>query len=278
MSKSIESYINKIHCADCLELMADFPDNSVDLVVTSPPYDNLREYKGYSFDFEGIAKQLYRIIKVGGVVVWVVNDATVNGSETGASFRQALYFMELGFNLHDTMIYEKTGIPFPEKVRYNQIFEYMFVLSKLKPAVANLIKQPTLADSRKKRFSTFRQSDGSMQGADIVNCSKMPRTNVWRYATGYGHSAVDLAAHQHPAIFPEQLAIDHIKSWSNPNDLVIDPMTGSGTTCVAAKMLGRRYIGIDISSDYCKIARKRIAAAEKGITVKELEKGQKVLF
>jgi DNA modification methylase len=123
-------FVNKIICGDCLEVMKKIPDGSVDLVLTSPPYDNLRTYNGYNFDFEGIAKELHRVTKDGGVIVWVVGDATIKGSETGTSFKQALYFKEIGFNLHDTMIYHKNNYPPLTHNRYEQCFEYMFVFSK----------------------------------------------------------------------------------------------------------------------------------------------------
>jgi len=271
--------INQIIVGDCLEVMQEWPDNSIPLTVTSPPYDNLRDYKGYSFDFEGIAKELYRITESGGVVVWVVADMVKNGSETGTSLKQALYFKQIGFKLHDTMIYEKSGIPFPESTRYNQSWEYMFIFSKDKPKTINLIRQPTLMDCRKKAFSTCRQADGTMTTMKYeTGKDSRIRSNIWKYATGYKHGSTDESAHQHPAIFPEYLAIDHIKSWSNPDDVVLDIFSGSGTTCVAAKMLGRRYIAIDISEEYCNIARQRLEAVDTGVPVREQRKGQGALF
>lgn len=252
--------VNKIYQGDCLEVMKNFPDNSIDLVVTSPPYDNLRDYKGYSFNFEGIARELYRIIKTGGVVVWVVNDSVVDGSETCTSFKQALYFKELGLNLHDTMIYMKNGSQYPEKLRYYQIFEYMFVFSKGKPKTINLLKD------RKNKWNgswgkrTRRGKDGELsQGDKILYQEFGIRYNVWQINTGYGYSTKDKIAYQHPATFPEKLAKDHILSWSNENDIVLDPMCGSGTTTKMAKFLGRNFIGIEISPEYCKIAEKRLA-------------------
>jgi len=258
-----EDMINKIHYANCLELMKDVPDNSIDLVVTSPPYDNLRDYKGYSFDFKSIAKELFRVMKKGGVVVWVVGDATINGSETGTSFRQALFFKEIGFNLHDTMIYEKGGIPYPSSNRYNQISEYMFVFSKGKPKTYNLIKdRKNLWKGHKAHWGKprWRQKDGEMK--EIEDNHIIPefsvRTNIWRYKIGKGNSTKDEFVFKHPAIFPEKLAQDHIISWSNENDIVLDPMVGSGTTCKMAKLLNRKFIGIDISQEYVELAWRRI--------------------
>ena len=253
---------NKIIQGDCVEIMKEMKENSVDLVVTSPPYDNLRDYKGYTFNFEGIAKELFRVVKDGGVVVWVVGDATINGSETGTSFKQALYFKEIGFNLHDTMIYEKKGCPFPESNRYNQKFEYMFVFSKGKPSTHNLLKQKTLYTEKqigKSRGSTTRRKDGKMEKMKYeTNKEWTTRYNIWEYAVGYMKTSKDAYIFQHPATFPEKLAQDHIKSWSNEGDLVLDPMNGSGTTTKMAKRLNRNFIGIEISPEYCKIAEERL--------------------
>jgi site-specific DNA-methyltransferase (adenine-specific) len=250
--------INKLYNENCLDTMAKMPDNFIDLTVTSPPYDNLREYKGYSFDFERIAEELFRATKHGGVVVWVVGDATINGSESGTSFRQALYFKEIGFNLHDTMIYEKNSTSFPanrDGVRYTQIFEYMFVLSKGKPK-CNLISD------KKNRWAGFTNWGNNTQynkKGELVKTDNIkpvqdfsPRNNIWKYSVGFNDKT------PHPAVFPEQLAQDHIISWSNPNDLIYDPFTGSGTTAKMAVKLGRNWIGSEISAEYCEIAKIRI--------------------
>ena len=252
--------LNKILCGNAIEVMKAMPSDSVDLVVTSPPYDELRNYKGYSFNFEGIAKELYRIIKKGGVLVWVVGDQTTKGDETGTSFRQALYFKQVGFNLFDTMIYLKTprGAVGNNKT-YWQAFEYMFVLSKGIPKTINLLKDRENKDERDGDSGTKRLPDGTLLKLKRAGYSKYGRrTNVWEYLIGRGHSANDNIAYQHPAIFPEKLVQDHIISWSNPRDVVLDPMCGSGTTCKMAKLNKRDFIGIDISSEYCKIAEERL--------------------
>lgn len=256
--------IDTIIQGDCLEVMKDIPDKSIDLVVTSPPYDNLRMYKGYTFDFESIAKELYRITKQGGVVVWVVGDQTVNGSESGTSFRQALYFKEIGFNLHDTMIYDKDSFQKPDNSRYWACFEYMFVFSKGIPKSCNLIKD-RLNSQRGKSVSskTVRNIDGTTSKRSPIYCISDygKRKNVWSYSTGYGKGTTDKCAYQHPAIFPEALARDHILSWSNEGDLVFDPMCGSGTTCKMAVLNNRHYLGCDISQEYVNIANNRVADA-----------------
>lgn len=254
--------LNKIYCCNCLDLMAQMPDEFIDLTVTSPPYDNLRTYNGYKFDFEPIAKELYRVTKKGGVVVWVVGDATIKGSETGTSFRQALYFKECGFNLHDTMIYEKAGCSYPSRNRYNQIFEYMFILSRDKPATNNLIKDRQNKWAGQYTFgnSSNRQRNGKMKssGKRIIK-DIGTRDNIWRFVNGFGWGQSDNTAFAHPAIFPEQLAHDHIYSWSNEGDLVFDPFMGSGTTAKMAYLLKRKWIGCDISQEYVDIANERLS-------------------
>ena len=253
-------YLNKILHGNCVHLMALMPDNSVDLVVTSPPYDNLRSYKGYSFPFEEIVSQLYRIIKEGGVVVWVVSDATINGSETGTSFKQALKFMEIGFNLHDTMIFQKTNaVPQIYRKRYTNVFEYMFVFSKGSVKTHNPIKVPCLHAGLELKGTTYKNYSRGVQKrgklASPVKDEKL-KGNIWEYVVG--KKAVDQEAKSHPAPFPYELAVDHILSWSNEGDIVLDPMCGSGTTCVAAADLKRNYIGMDISDEYCELATQRI--------------------
>lgn len=257
--------LNKIYNESNLDTMAKMPDNFIDLTVTSPPYDNLRDYKGYSFPFEEIAKELYRVTKEGGVVVWVVGDATENGSESGTSFKQALYFMECGFRLHDTMIYESGKPPLTHN-RYEQCFEYMFVFSKGKPKVFNPIKVRTAyaGDINKRnhgrKVGAKEDAKSAIRFRDentLVSDEKI-KYNIWHYPTGMNGSTKDAVAFNHPAIFPEQLAADHIFSWSNENDIVYDCFGGSGTTAKMAHLQKRNWILSEISEEYCKIAEKRI--------------------
>ncbi len=254
--------IDLIH-GDCLEKMKDIPDGSIDLVVTSPPYDNLRTYNGsldWSFEiFKKVANELNRVLKKGGVIVWVVGDSTIKGSETGSSFKQALYFKEIGLNLHDTMIYQKDNCPFPSNNRYYANFEYMFVLSKGSPKTFNAI-----ADRENKSFGraisgTNRQKDGTTK--PIKNKGKQiekygVRFNVWLVSEGKRQT-------EHPATFPDKLAHDHIVSWSNEGDKVLDPFMGSGTTGKQARLLKRNFIGIEKDETYFNIAKKRIEDANK---------------
>lgn len=238
------------------------PSESIDLTVTSPPYDNLRSYNGYSFDFEVIAKELYRVTKEGGIVVWVVGDKTDKGSETGTSFKQALFFKELGFNIHDTMIYEKDSISFPETNRYYQIFEYMFIFSKGKPKVTNLIcdRKNKWYNGKKHIKGHYRNSDGEQVRHNKQNLLKEfgVRFNIWRIPNGHQKSTLDKIAFKHPAIFPEKLAEDHILSWSNEGDMVLDPFMGSGTVAKMAFLNKRKYIGFEVSDEYMKICKERL--------------------
>jgi DNA modification methylase len=258
----------KLLHGDCLELMKDIPDGSVDLTVTSPPYDNLRTYNGnneqWSFEkFKAIAKELYRVTKQGGVVVWIVADATIKGSETGTSFRQALHFMDCGFNLHDTMIWSKPSFTAVGalKTRYAQTFEYMFVFSKGKPKTFNPIKDRKNINAGRKKQGTIRQKDGSFR--PMSNWGKQYREfgiryNVWDMPPVMSN----IERKGHPAQFPEQLANDHILSWSNEGDAVLDPFMGSGTTGKMAVLNGRNFIGIEIDAEYFEIAKRRISEAQ----------------
>ena len=251
--------INSIICGDNVEVMQTFPGACIDLVVTSPPYDNLRTYGGHSWDFEGVAQQLWRVVKPGGVVVWVVADATIDGSETGTSFRQALRFMEIGFRLHDTMIYQKNSYPFPPSNRYYQQAEFMFVLSKSSPKCFNGIRQKTEWKKATNEISTTRQADGSTSEMKYAkgNDTRL-LDNIWRVDSGFMRTTDEAFAFQHPAMFPEKLARDHILSWSNEGDIVLDPFSGSGTTAKMAKHNGRRFIGIEVNPEYVEIAEKRL--------------------
>lgn len=253
---------NYIKCCDNVQGLRQLPDNCIDLTVTSPPYDDLRLYNGFSWDFKGLAAELYRVTKPGGVIVWVVNDATVKGSETGTSFKQALHFKEVGFNLHDTMIWKKPGTPFPSKVRYYSVFEYMFVFSKGKPKTIHLIADRKNKNAGGIMTATERQRDGSLKESKARKEKRRikpvgVRYNVWELRPAGGQQT------GHPAVFPERLAADHINSWSNPGDTVLDPFMGSGTTAVACIKTGRKYIGFECSAEYCEIARQRIEREEK---------------
>lgn len=247
---------DKIFNENCLDTMSIMPESYVDMVLTSPPYDEQRDYKGYTFEFENIVKELYRVVKDGGVVIWVVGDQTKKGSESGTSFRQALFFMEVGFNLNDTMIYYKNN-PMPTSGnRYHQHFEYMFCFSKGVPKTFNPIMEETIYKGLANMKN--RGKEGTL------NYKKVPRTdskkvgNVFFYSIGGGISTKDKVAYNHPAIFPEKLAIDQINTWSNEGDIIYDPFMGSGTTAKIALLLKRKYIGSEISKEYTTVINKRL--------------------
>jgi DNA modification methylase len=259
--------MNEIITGDNVDVLRKMNEGSVDLTVTSPPYDDLRNYNGYAWDPEAIATELFRVTKPGGVVVWIVGDRTANGSETGSSFKQALTFMNAGFRLHDTMIYMKDSISFPDSKRYYQIFEYMFIFSKGSPKTINLIADRKNKWVGHKIKGRERNADGDLVGNRKGNPVKEfgVRYNVWEVNTGYMKSTKDTIAYDHPAIFPETLAEDHILSWSDTGDLVLDIFGGSGTTAKMALKNGRQFIHIDISEEYNEIARKRILPFEEAL-------------
>ena len=252
-----ETSLGKLYHGSCEDILPEL--EQVDLAVTSPPYDNLRDYKGHVFNFEEIAKELFRITKDGGVVVWVVGDATIDGSETGTSFKQALYFKEIGFNLHDTMIWNKPNFSNPSKNRYHQIFEYMFIFLRGKLKTFNPIK-----DKKNKYLTCVGRNTMRLTNGKLIEIKKGigkefgMRTNVWNINT-VGQEMM-CKTPPHPAMFPEHLAQDHILSWSNEGDIVLDPMSGGGTVPKMCERLNRRWIGIEISEEYCEISAKRIEA------------------
>lgn len=262
---NVKDITNKIFNADSRLLLKEFPNECVDLTVTSPPYDDLRDYNGktpWSFDvFKSVADELFRVLKPGGVIVWVVGDKTVNGNKTLSSFKQALYFQEIGLNMYDVIIYEKAGSGPPHPNRYFNSFEYMFVLSKGKPKTVNLLRDKPNKWAGLTTYGEIsrREKDGSLtnKGKKTINEFGV-RTNIWRYTNGKGFSTMDEIAYSHPAIFPEKLATDHILSWSNPGDLVLDPFGGSGTTAKAAHLTGRSWVLIEAVDSYCEIARTRL--------------------
>lgn len=244
--------LNKIYNENCLDTMSRMPDGFIDLTVTSPPYDNLRNYKGYDFDFESIAKELFRVTKKGGVVVWVVNDSTIKGSETLTTCKQKIYFKEVcGFNIHDTMIWFKRTIPTGGN-RYDNAYEFMFILSKGGPSTFNPIQVKRRYLDNRKIKEGQRAKDGQRQLRNNKLSDTCNDINVWDIPVGLEPS------NGHPAIFPEQVPRDHIFTWSNEGDLVYDCFTGSGTTLKMAHLLKRNWIGSEISPEYCKIAEKRI--------------------
>ena len=263
--KNIDNFIGQITNGDSAVVLSTIKSNSVDLVVTSPPYDELRDYNNDSVwdfnSFKKIARQLYRVVKDGGVVVWVVGDSVVKGNKSLSSFKQALYFQQIGFNMFDVIIYEKAGTAPPHKNRYFNAFEYMFVLSKGNPQTINLLEDKPNKWANHSTFGnvTRREQDGTLtpKGRKVVKPFGV-RTNIWRYNNGKGFSTKDKIAYEHPAIFPEKLAQDHIISWSNEGDIVLDPFCGSGTVAKVASLLNRKWVGIEISSEYCKIANERL--------------------
>lgn len=262
---NISNFFNKLIHGDNIEVLKKLPLNSIDLVITSPPYDDLRNYNDelfWNFDiFKEVANSLYRVMKPGGTIVWVVGDKTKNGNKSLTSFKQALYFQEIGFNLYDIIIYEKTGSGPPHPNRYFNTFEYMFIITKGKIKTVNLLKDKPNKWAGHETFSevTRREEDGTLtkKGRKKIQPFGI-RTNIWKYTNGHGFVAEEKVAHNHPAIFPEKLVEDHIKSWSNENDIVLDIFGGSGTTPKVASKLNRNWIYIEKVKMYCEIAKHRL--------------------
>jgi site-specific DNA-methyltransferase (adenine-specific) len=261
---------NQIHCEDCLETMKRLPDNSIDLILSSPPYDNMRQYggnksyhqrlndTGYSFDFESVATGLARVLKDGGVIVWNVADQTIKGSRTGNSMRQALYFMDTcGLSFWDNLIWQKTGTPFPSPYRYRNVWEHMFIFSKGKPKTFNpLMKKNKTGGKVNKRVTQRNHSGNKITINREIHIKEYGMdNNVWLIANGVSNNG-------HPASFPIELARRHILSWSNEGDTIFDPFSGSHTTCSVAKALGRNYIGSEIHKPYYDLGVKDIVVSK----------------
>ncbi len=248
---------NRFVVANAIEyLTRHMQPDSVDLTVTSPPYDNLRDYNGYHFDAQAMLSSLYRVTKEGGVVVWVVGEK-INSGRSLSSFEQAFVGRECGFTVHDVMIYQKKNTPFMRSNAYTNCYELMLVFAKGKPKTFNPLKVPTKRSGVEMCVAN-KGTDGVNRKVLVELKKEKTRTNIWEYAVGMGGSTRDKIAFQHPAIFPEQLVADHIESWSNPKDLILDPMCGSGTTCKMAALLNRNWLGIDISQEYIDIAQQRM--------------------
>ena len=268
--KNIETFLNKIINDDSKKILELMPENCIDLVVTSPPYDDLRDYNNelkWDFQvFKDISKELYRTLKPGGTLVWVIGDKTTNGNKSLTSFRHALFFQEIGFKIYDVIIYEKSGTGPPHSKRYFNSFEYMIIASKGMPKTVNLLKDKANKWAGKETFGnvTRREKDGTLtnKGKKKINDFGV-RTNIWRYDNGKGFSTPDEFAHDHPAIFPEKLVEDHILTWSNEGDIVLDIFGGSGTTAKVAQKLRRSWVYIEKVKKYCKIAEKRILNANE---------------
>ncbi len=270
------SSFNQVVCGNHLDILKEYPDGFFDMVLTSPPYGERRDYEGYDFQFESLAEELYRVMKDCGVGVWIVTDETIKGGETLESFRQAMFFQKIGFNV-ETMIYHKNcSQPNVFNPRYIQSFEYMFVIVKGKaPNAFNPLMRRNSLSGKKKYAHSITQKNGERitYGRNIskVTAKESKRHNIWSYEVGFMKTSKDKDSFQHPATFPEKLAEDHILSWSNPGDVILDPMCGSGTTCKMAVKHQRQYVGIDISEKYCELARTRLDRFTKQITIFDSE-------
>ena len=261
--------INQIYNEDCLETMGRMEDGLCDLILTSPPYDNLRRYGqertnhkrlkgGMSFDFESIAKEMTRVLKPGGVIMWNVQDQTINMSRTGSSMRQALYFMdECGLNFWDHLIWYKTGTPFPSPHRYRSVWENMFIFSKGKPNTFNPILKRNKTAGQVRNSRKFRDHKGDFvegfQGTPIREFGN--EDNVWYIANGANKSYKNKLSVNHPAVMTDEIARRHILTWTNENDIIYDPFLGASTTTRVARDNNRQWIGSEIHTPYYELSK-----------------------
>lgn len=231
---------------------------AADLCVTSPPYDSLRDYEGIEWDHKVFMQIARRLRQSVSNIVWIVGDASIDGGESGSSFKQALYFIKLGYKLHDTMIWQKRGFSMPSHTRYHQIFEYMFVFRRGEIPFSPIKDVKNITGGK----TTLGKNTFRMKNGEMTERARRPaaewgmRNNIWKTnTTGQEQPCKTL---EHPATFPYKLAHDHIVSWSNQGDMIVDPFMGSGTTLRAAKDLRRTAIGIEISEKYCEIAARKM--------------------
>jgi DNA modification methylase len=264
MNKLPSEFVNKLICGDGIEGMRRLRADCIPLTVTSPPYDEIRTYGGHAFDFESMAGELWRVTAPGGVLVWVVQDQTPKGNQTGTSFRHALFFKDLGFRLHQTLVMQKFGRRSPCLVRYDVVHEYAFVFSKGKPHTINLIHDKPNSTAGAPVRNTGRSKDGTLFSYYVPDKVIKPygtRGSIWSYVASGGNSTKDREAYEHPALMPEAMAEDHIISWSRPGDLVLDPMAGAATTCKMAMFNHRKYLGFEIHRPYFDIGVRRLESA-----------------
>lgn len=254
--------LNQIICGDAFEIVRSWPASSVDMVVTSPPYDGIRDYKGFSLNLSAVGQELHRILKDGGVVAMVIQDQTKNFGKSLTSFRTILDWCDrVGFKLFETVIYRKYGA---EGAWWNKRFrvdhEYIPVFLKgERPQYFNKehLKIPSKHGGKTMTGGGTRLTNGVRIATRAITINPFKcRGTIWEYMTAGDGSRLK---HQHPATFPNQLPYDFIQCFCPPDGIVLDPFVGSGTTTVAAKNLDRSYIGIDIAPAYCEIAKKRMA-------------------
>ena len=253
--------VNKIICDDNVKFLSTLPENCIDMVVTSPPYDNLRDYNGFQLDLSGVGEQLFRVLKPGGIVAVIIQDSTQDGRKTLTSFRMIVNWCDtIGFGLFENCIYSRQGVEgawWKKRFRVDHEYIPLFIKGK-RPAYFNKeeLKIPSKHGGKTMTGAATRNKDGTQQKSRSVYINPMKcRGTIWNYPQCGDGSKLK---HLHPATFPNLLPYDLIQCFCPENGIVLDPFNGSGTTCVAAKSLNRQYIGVDCSQEYCDIAEKRI--------------------
>ncbi len=253
--------LNKIICGDCVEVLKSIPDNSIDLVVTSPPYDGIRKYNGFSFNLHSTGKELFRVLKDGGIIAMVIQDQTKNFGKSLTSFKTIIDWCEnVGFKLFETIIYKKHGAEgawWTKRFRVDHEYIPIFLKGE-RPAYFNKepLKIPSKHGGKTMTGCATRLTNGKTLKSKRVFINPMKcRGTLWDYTTCGDGTRLK---HQHPATFPDKIPVDFIRCFCPKNGIVLDPFIGSGTTALAAIQLNRNYIGIDISKEYCELAKKRI--------------------
>ena len=253
--------VNKIICEDNITYLKTLPDECIDFVITSPPYDALRDYNGYKLDLHGLGVELLRVLKDGGICVMVIQDSTRDFAKSLTSFRTIVDWCDnIGFRLFECNIYNRQGTEGAWwKKRFRVDHEYMPIFLKGKrPQYFDKenIKIPSKHGGKIMTGANIRTKNGQTGSRKVkINPTKCPGTVMTFGNTCGGESKLKS---KHPAVFPNMLAYDMIECFCPEDGTVLDPFNGSGTTTLAAKCLGRNYIGIDVSEEYNKIARERL--------------------
>lgn len=257
----IHDWVDKVHCMECVEGMEMLPDDCVDLVVTSPPYDAVRKYNGFAFDLHQTGAQIHRVLKDGGIAAMVIQDQTKDFGKSLTSFRTIIDWCDsFGFKLFECVIYRKNGSEGAWwKHRFRVDHEYIpLFLKGDRPAYFD--KQPLRVPSKHggkvMSGSGNRRTDGATNGTvrREINATKC-RGTIWNYLMAGDKNPLK---RKHPAVFPDAIPSDLIQCFCPPGGIVLDPFIGSGSTAVQALKHERHFIGFDISQEYCDLCNQRL--------------------
>lgn len=259
MSMSVMGHLS---IADAIEHASTLASDSVDLVLFSPPYDGVRDYRGnWTLDLPALGSELLRVVKDGGFAVMVIADGTKNQRKSMTTFRTAVAWEDAGWSLFESVIYSRDGRPgawWATRFRVDHEHILMFYKGKRPRPVTHHdgLRVPS-KHAGKKWTGTQRLTDGTLVKTSATVAADKCRGTIWHYATS--NSEGNRTKAKHPATFPDALARDVILALSAPGDVVYDPMMGSGTSVVIAAQEGRRWLGNDFFAEYVEIAQQRLA-------------------